>query len=194
MPTNSVPHKSTRFHRPHVESVARRHRRGQALVELAIVFPVLVGIVAVLFQFGILFIAYLSLVHETRDIGRYVAVHPDTLDGSPGTVSPPCSSSPPSGSLWAHVCSNVPSVIDATKIKDIPLVTPACTTISSTTGHCVSGSTQIRTTGSEIHIQMSYDASSIIFLPTTFQLGAWLKVAIPTQLPQYDYYVMVEPH
>jgi len=156
--------------------------------------PVLVGIVAVLFQFGILFVAYLSLVHQTRDIGRYVAVHPDTLDGAPTTVSPPCASTRPVGSLWEHVCADVPSVIDSTKIRDIPLVSPACTTISATTGHCVSGSTQVRPTGSQIHIQMSYDASSIIFLPTDFRLGPWLRVGIPTTLPVYDYYVMVEPH
>jgi len=157
--------------------------------------PILVGMVAVLFQFGTLFIAYLSLVNETRDIGRYVAVHPDTLDGSPGGSTPPCSGSgPPTGTLWAHVCADVPSVIDPTKVKDVPLVTPACTTISSTTGHCVSGSTQIRTTGSQIHIQMQYDASSIIFLPTNFRLGPWFNVTVPTGLPTYDYYVMVEPH
>jgi hypothetical protein len=172
----------------------RQRSEAQAIVELALVMPMLVGIVAVLFQFGVLFVAYLSLVQETRDIGRFVAVHPDTLDGAPGTLAPPCATTRPTGSLWEHVCADVPSVIDPTKIRDIPLVSPACTTISATTGHCVTGSTQVRTTGSQIHIQMSYDASSIIFLPTTFRLGPWLNVAIPTTLPQYDYFVMVEPH
>jgi hypothetical protein len=41
---------------------------------------------------------------------------------------------------------------------------------------------------------MTYNASSLIFLPTTFRLGPWLNVAIPTSLPTYDYYVMVEQH
>src|SRR5258708_3949654 len=59
-----------------------RRAHGQALVEMAFVMPLLIGIVAVLFQFGILFIAYLSIVHEMRDIGRWVAVHPDTIDGT----------------------------------------------------------------------------------------------------------------
>jgi hypothetical protein len=163
----------------------RAHRargRAQALVELALVMPLLVGIITVLFQFGILFVAYLSLIHEARDIGRYVAVHPDTLDGTP------CSTSPPAGSLWAHVCANAPSVIDATRIQDAPLVNPPCTTLNST-GHCA-----LRTTSSQIHIRMAYDASSIIFLPSNFRLGPWLQVAIPTTLPPYDYFVMVEPH
>jgi len=56
----------------------------------------------VLFQFGILFVAYLSLVHETRDIGRNVAVHPDTLDGTCTTAV----------SLWKQVCDDAPAVID----------------------------------------------------------------------------------
>src|SRR3954454_6518893 len=50
---------------------------GQALVELALTLPILLGIVAVLFQFGIIFVSYLSIVHETRDVGRWIAVHPD---------------------------------------------------------------------------------------------------------------------
>ena len=50
--------------------------RSQALVEFALVMPVLVGIVAVLFQMGFLFVAYVSLLHATRDVGRWLAVHP----------------------------------------------------------------------------------------------------------------------
>src|SRR5258707_13177961 len=99
---------------------AHRSSRGQALVELALVMPLLVGIIAVLFQLGILFVAYLSLVHQTRDIGRYVAVHPDVLDGTPGTPTPPCQGAgPPAGTLWAHACTDVPSVIDPPKIKNL---------------------------------------------------------------------------
>jgi hypothetical protein len=56
----------------------------------------LLGIITVLFQFGILFIAYLSLVHETRDIGRFVAVHPDTIDGTCANTN----------SLWGKVCDD----------------------------------------------------------------------------------------
>src|SRR3981081_2126561 len=84
-----------------------RKLKGQALVELAIVMPILVGIIAVLFQLGILFVAYLSLVHEMRDIGRWAAVHPDTIDGAT------CSDA---GSLFAQVCADAPSVIDTSKL------------------------------------------------------------------------------
>jgi hypothetical protein len=164
--------------------------RAQALVELALVMPLLVGIVAILLQFGVLFISYLSLVHATRDIARFVAVHPDTIDGAPAYPTPPCTPTPPANSLWAHVCTyDVPSVIDKLKIQDLPLTSPACTALDGQ-GHCP------RPTASSIRINMSYDASSSIFLPTSVRWGPWLKFDVATNLltMTYDYTVMVEPH
>jgi TadE-like protein len=156
-----------------------RKQKAQSLVELAIVLPLMVGIVAVLFQLGILFIAYLSLVHETRDIGRFVSVHPDTIDGSLATA---CTAT---GTLWRQVCDDAPTVVDKTKVT--PTFSPACASL-----------TALKCTGrnalTQMHITLQYDASSIIFLPATFRLGPWLNVAIPTSLPAYDYYVMVEQH
>jgi hypothetical protein len=171
----------------------RATSRAQALVELALVMPLLVGLVAVLFQFGILFVSYLSLVHATRDIARFVAVHPDTIDGAPTPPTPPCSAAytPPSASLWQHICANdVPTVIDRNRIMDLPIASPACVS-ADVNGHCTA-----RTTGSAITINMSYDASSTVFLPTNFQLGPWLKFTVPSSLltMTYDYTVMVEPH
>jgi hypothetical protein len=150
---------------------------------LALVMPVLVGMIVVLFQFGILFIAYLGLVHEMRDIGRYAAVHPDTIDGTS------CSSA---SSLWAQVCNDAPSVVDPSKIT-FSIVrgndgqTRSCAALSS--GHCTA-----RTVGSELRLELRYDASSILFLPSTFRFGPWFNVAVPTALPAYDYSIMVEQH
>jgi hypothetical protein len=45
-----------------------------------------------------------------------------------------------------------------------------------------------------MQITLTYDASSIIFLPVNFRLGPWLQVAMPTALPSYTYFVMVETH
>ena len=150
--------------------------------------PVLVGMIAVLFQFGILFIAYLSLVHEMRDIGRYAAVHPDTVDGTT------CSSVDSNGnaSLWMLMCSDAPSVVDPSKIT-LTVVsggdgqTRSCASLSS--GHCAT-----RPPGVELRMELRYDASSILFLPAHFRLGPWLNVAVPTSLPPYDYSIMVEQH
>jgi hypothetical protein len=167
--------------------------RAQALVELALVMPLMVGIIAILMQFGVLFISYLSLVHATRDVARFVAVHPDTIDGAPSPASlstPPCATARPSGSLWDHVCTyDVPSVIDRNKIQDLPLVSPACASLDSF-GHCP------RATGSAITVNMSYDSSSSIFLPMSVRWGPFLKYDVPTSLltMTYDYTVMVEPH
>ena len=46
----------------------------------------------------------------------------------------------------------------------------------------------------EVRMRLHYDASTLIFLPTDFRLGPWLRVKIPTALPDYDYSVMVEQH
>jgi TadE-like protein len=154
-----------------------RRRRAQALVEMALVMPLLIGIVAVLFQFGILFVAFLSVVNETRDIGRYAAVHPDTIDGTACTTP---------NSLWKQLCDDAPTVISPAKLT--LAFTPPCTTLSSG-NKCAN-----RNAGTSIHISLQYNAASIIFLPTNFRLGSWLQVAMPTGLPVYDYYVMVEQH
>src|SRR5713226_8073823 len=119
---------------------------AQSLVEFAIILPLLVGIISVLFQFGILFVAYLSLVHETRDIGRYVAVHPDTVDGDCVTT----------GTLWKQVCDDAPAVIDPTRVT--AAFSPACSVLSS--NKCT-----LRTSGTQMQITLTYNASSIIFLP-----------------------------
>jgi hypothetical protein len=164
--------------------IAHSKRKAQSLVELAIILPLMVGIIAVLFQFGILFIAYLSLVHEMRDVGRWVSVHPDIIDGTS------CAST---NSLWALLCADAPSVVDPSRITlqvmpSADSVTRDCTP-ALTNNRCPK-----RTAGSELKLRLVYDASTIIFLPTRFRLGPWLDVAIKSSLPPYDYSVMVEQH
>lgn len=142
--------------------------RAQALVELALVMPLLVGIAAVLFQLGTLFIIYLSLVHATRDIGRWISVHPDTTDAA----------------FQAYVTADMPTTIDGRNL--IAEVTPACPSLSN--GRCAA-----RPARATLRIRMSYDASSSIFIPNRLSLG-FLNVSVPLALPPYDYYVMVEQH
>jgi hypothetical protein len=109
-----------------------------------------------------------------------VAVHPDTIDG---VASSACSTA---GTLWRQVCDDAPSVIDKTLVT--PTFVPACAAL--TAGKCTA-----RTSGTQMKVTLKYTAAgSIIFLPTDFRVGPWLRVAIPTDLPAYDYYVMVETH
>jgi Flp pilus assembly protein TadG len=153
--------------------LARHHKvnrtgSGQALVEFALVFPIMVGMVAVLFQLAILFISYLAIVHAGRDVGRWLAVHPNTTDTA----------------LTAYVNADLPSEISSSHLT--VSATPGCPSLSS--GHCTS-----RTSGMLQKVSLIYDASGSLFLPTTFRVGAWFVVAIPANIPAYDYYVMVEP-
>jgi hypothetical protein len=140
--------------------------RAQALVELGLVMPLLVGMVMVLFQFGVLFVIYLSIVHATRDVGRWLAVHPDTTDAQ----------------FQAYVSADMPSTISGTSLTAQAL--PACPSLSN--GICTS-----RPAGSALHIHMTYDPVKSVFLPTRLSLG-FFNASVPIALPPYDYYVMVE--
>ena len=152
--------------------LARRHKletgRGQALVEFALVFPIMVGMVAVIFQLAILFISYLAIEHAGRDVGRWLAVHPDTTDTA----------------LTAYVNADLPNEISSSHLT--VSATPGCTTLVS--GRCTS-----RSSGTRQKVSLIYDASGSVFLPTTFRLGAFFQVAIPASMLAYDYYVVVEP-
>jgi hypothetical protein len=158
-------------------------QKAQSLVELAIILPILVGIIAVLFQFGVLFIAYLSLVHEMRDVGRWASVHPDIVDGTTCTTA---------SSLWAQLCADAPSVVDPNKIT--LSIQPSGDGVTRDCSALASNRCTKRVAGTELKLRLQYDASTIIFLPTTFRLGPWLNVAIKSTLPPYDYSVMVEQH
>jgi hypothetical protein len=48
-----------------------------------------------------------------------------------------------------------------------------------------------RSPGATLYVQMSYNVSNILFLPTNFGFGK-LSVKLPTGLPVYRVYVMVE--
>src|ERR1700680_2451490 len=143
--------------------LARRHKvdrtgHGQALVEFALVFPIMVGMVAVIFQLAILFVSYLAIVHAGRDVGRWLAVHPDTTDTA----------------LTAYVNGDLPSEINSSHLT--VSATPGCPSLSA--GHCTS-----RTSGAQQKVSLIYDASGSVFLPTRFRLGAWFDVAIPANIP-----------
>ena len=137
-------------------------------MELAIVFPFLIGLVAVLFQLGILFMVYLALINTTRDIGRYLAVHPDNTDST----------------VTTYVQTNLPSLLQSANVT--VTLTPSCTSLSN--GYC-SG----RPSGSSQKLRLTYDATANIFLPTNFRLG-FFQASVPSAstLIVYDYYVMVE--
>jgi Flp pilus assembly protein TadG len=154
-----------------------RKRPGQALVEFAIMLPLIVMVTAVAFQFILLFITYMSVLNATRDASRYVAVHPNHLDGTNGAT--PCVSQPCS-TTYENLNAQLPSNLQYTKVTWS--ISPACTSLPCSRG-----------TGTDLRTTLTYDASSIVFLPTTFGITPWLRVKIPTNLPAYSMTVMVDP-
>jgi len=51
-------------------------RRGSALVEFALVAPILVVLILLMVQYGLIMNRMLTLSHAAREAARYAAVHP----------------------------------------------------------------------------------------------------------------------
>lgn len=52
-------------------------KRGSAMVEFALVAPILVLLVLLMVQYGIIMNRMLTLSHSAREAARYAAVHPE---------------------------------------------------------------------------------------------------------------------
>jgi hypothetical protein len=183
--------------------------RGQALVELALVMPLLIGIVAVLFQFGILFITYLALVNMGRDVDRWMAVHPDTTDLAlvqhvtqdlpnsvmfPGEVDGPnarCTYS----SGWTCTSNAVSNPTLAS--GGLVVQTSGWTSSGGPYYGCGASAAPCtnRAVGYPLQVQVTYDAASRFFLPMNFRFG-FLNVPFGSQITTQTYTItmMVEQH
>jgi hypothetical protein len=117
-------------------------------------------------------------LHEARDIGRYVAVHPDIIDGRQ------CSDN---NSIWQRVCKEVPNVIDTSRLTVD--VSPQCPHLDHGNTRC-----QQRPTGTELRLTLSYDATASLLFPTAIQFGPWFQLQVPQTFFTYNYFIMVEPH
>jgi Flp pilus assembly protein TadG len=147
--------------------VQTRRESGQAMVELALIFPLMVGFVVVCFQFVILFLAYLSVMNAARDVARDIAVHPHQTDDT----------------VRAALATRLPPNILPSRLTTNPL--PPCPSLAL--GKCAG-----RTTGARLTVEMQYDASNLIFLPT--QIGVnWATFKVPTSLPLYSTWWSIEP-
>jgi Flp pilus assembly protein TadG len=146
---------------------ARRSDEGQALVELAVYLPFLLGFVLACLQFAAIFFAYLSVLNSARDVGRWVAVHPHTTDAS----------------AIAQIRARLPSDLDSAALAIS--FSPACPTLTS--GRCAN-----RPVGSRLEVRMTYDARSALFVSDPFRLGPF-DLDLPTSLPTYTLHLPVEP-
>ena len=64
-------------------------------------------------------------------------------------------------------------------------------TICTYVGQGTNPAGSARSSGSTLHVELQYDVSNLLFLPTTFRFGS-LTVAMPTGLPEYRVSIMVE--
>jgi len=175
--------------------------------------PLLVGLIAVLFQFGILFITYLGLVNMGRDLDRWLAVHPDTTDVAvlqhvtadlPNSVMFPAEVDGPYarctydsvGQVWNCVGNATLSPTLASSgllIQNVGYDSSGAQHQSCSS----SGSTpcSYRTTTYPLQVTLTYDASSRFFLPLTFRLG-FLNVNFGSSITTQTYTItmMVEQH
>ena len=188
-----------------------RNQSGQALVEFSITLPLFVMFVFVVIELALVFVAYYSETRMARETARYLAVHSRLSDDA---LSRPAA-------CWPASATCVPSVLDHVQQTMLPgLVggTISAVTTDATTGDSVAtvGNMTVRWTpcswngtvctyagqgtnpagsarspGSTLHVELQYNVSNLLFLPTTFRMGS-LTVAMPTALPPYRVSVMVE--
>lgn len=68
-------------------SIIRKNKRGQGLVEFALVLPFLLVIVFGVFDLGRVFFTTITLVSAAREGARYLTVYPDDVSNSPQFIS-----------------------------------------------------------------------------------------------------------
>jgi Flp pilus assembly protein TadG len=151
-----------------------RRTRGQSLVELALVLPVLLFFGLACVQFALIFRTYDDLLQVTRDAGRWVSVHPQVADGNTGVSD---------GTTIGTVRGRLPASIKTSRLQ--MAIVPACAAPSG--GVCAG-----RTTGATIAVTSTYDFTDVLFLPTTFGWGSW-SIRLPSTSLSYTITMQVEP-
>jgi hypothetical protein len=165
--------------------------RGQALVEFALTLSMFTVFVLVVFQLGLLFVAYYSETRMARETARWLAVNSrTTLDSD----------------LAAHVQSTMlPGLANGTPtVVSTPTCANGCaeymvgsmdvqfTPCNFDSGNHVCTNAN-RASGQTLSVQLQYNVATggLIFLPRQFRMGN-LVVQVPQSLPAYRVSVMVE--
>ena len=165
--------------------MTRRRARGQAIVEFALTLPMFVLVLMVTFQLGLLFIAYYSETRMARETARWAAVNSKTSDDA-------ALADHVNSTMLPGLVGGTPNVVVGTASVDATATVGKMTV--RYTPCVISGGICTRTnrvSGATLYVDMSYDVSNVLFLPSTWRLGS-LVVKIPTALPAYRVYMMVE--
>lgn len=137
------------------------------MLELAFVLPLLTFFALACFQLGLVLLAYISVMNAARDVARWIAVHPNTLDSA----------------AVSSLQSRLPADLNAASLGIA--ISPACTAL--TQGKCLN-----RAAGNDLAVTLTYDVTSRFFLPHQFTLGV-LSIQLPTSLPAYTMHLQTEP-
>ncbi len=154
-------------HRSDSRQAAGAHG-GQNLVEFALAAPILFILLLVALQLALVITQYYSLMSVTGDTARWLAIRPDSDDGE----------------VIAHARANG-MTLDPNRYLSI-VTSPSCLARDPGTGHCES-----RRAGDVVSVSITYDISTLLFLPRDYGFGAML-VQIPQTLPTYRVSVMIE--
>ncbi|MDQ6669577.1 MAG: pilus assembly protein [Chloroflexota bacterium] len=167
-----------------------RRARAQTVVEFALAFPILIAMLLAAIQFGLLLLCYVDEVRLTRDSARWLAVHANTSDDAvaqaiASAMLPVMIGGQPSGSVQGDTPDNHANAVAVYQIgpKLTATFTP-CLARAATTGNCTGRDSSVEG-GATVHVRLSYDASSIIFLPTRLNF-AFISLYMPTALPSYS--------
>lgn len=173
-------------------------QRSQSIVEFAITIPVFMLVVFVTIELALVLFSYYSETRMARETGRWLAVHSATTNDQeladhvlqtmlPGLIK----------ADWRNNAAENTTGTTATashyRVGNMTVDFTSCMAASSggaasTTAVCDNAN---RVAGSTLYVQMSYNVSNLLFLPTTFRIGS-LQTTLPTSLPPYKVSVMVE--
>ena len=154
----------------------KRAQGGQALVEFAFALPLFVLFVFSVIQLSLLFVAYYSETRMARETARWRG-HQQRLNRCPGrptrrrsTMLPGLNNGTPTLCAPAVCSFTTDTVYDVgrMRVQFAPCV-PLGAICSSTT----------RVAGQTLYVQLSYDVTNLLFLPSTFRIG-YLTTKIPT--------------
>lgn len=141
--------------------------KGQAMVEFALVLPILVFFVFMALQVAMILGAYVSVIQLARHSARYVAVHPEMYDNE---------------IMDQAVEPSTPTNLDYGDFLSITIDPGVCDSGDSSTNPCSD-----RIAGDPVTVSLQYNAADLMFLPTTF-----FGFTIPTTLPSLSATMVVE--
>jgi Flp pilus assembly protein TadG len=166
----------------------RQRHGGQALVEFALTLSLFSIFVMMVIQLGLLFVAYYSETRMARETGRWLAVNSKTTTDDlvashlQNTMLPGLDGGTPANQVYGTTSVDASADIGAMHVQYTPCV--------SNGSVCTDND---RAPGATLYVQLQYDVagSHLLFLPTNFRIGS-LQVKVPTALPAYRVYVLVE--